>query len=535
MPVRERKEVQEVLRERRGLMDGVVILKENEHTLRREQISWQARRVLERLAEAGYKAYLCGGGVRDLLLGRTPKDFDIATDARPEEVKKIMRNTRIIGRRFKLAHVFFRDVIIETATFRALLDNPPPEAEGVPLPSRRRQDVPDPTFATRGGVIVRDNVYGTPEEDARRRDFTINGIFYDFADGSLIDYVGGLEDLEKRVVRVIGDPVTRYHEDPVRMVRAVRIAAQLDFEIERTAREAIRAMVSELRYSSRERLQEEMLKILNCGSALKSYELAWRKGLFQTVYPAYSAWLQVPERQGAMQWVKKALRQFDVWKQAGLKPMPALQYALLFGPGIEAVAKEMAEADDLPEFEATLQAVSAFLRDKANLAQIPKAMVYDVERILGIQVQMRKSSGQSKYATRLRQRSGFEEALIYLKFASGIEPARKELLARWMAPGPPVNTPPRAPRAPQSQRQPARGRPPRREGPPPKKEEPVAKKEEPAPKREEPAPKKEESAPKKEEAAPPKTEEPAASKAAPAADKEPAPAAAERLPLEKNR
>ena len=190
--------------------------------------------------------------------------------------------------------------------------------------------------------------------------------------------MGGLEDLEKRVVRVIGDPVTRYHEDPVRMVRAVRIAAQLDFEIERTAREAIRAMVGELRYSSRERLQEEMLKILNCGSALKSYELAWRKGLFQTVYPAYSAWLQVPERQGAMQWVKKALRQFDVWKQAGLKPMPALQYALLFGPGIEAVAKEMAEADDLPEFEATLQAVSAFLRDKANLAQIPKAMVYDV-------------------------------------------------------------------------------------------------------------------------------------------------------------
>ena len=418
-------------------MDGVVILRENEHTLRREQISWQARRVLERLAEAGYKAYLCGGGVRDLLLGRTPKDFDIATDARPEEVKKIMRNTRIIGRRFKLAHVFFRDVIIETATFRALLDNPPPEAEGVPLPSRRRQDVPDPTFATRGGVIVRDNVYGTPEEDARRRDFTINGIFYDFADGSLIDYVGGLEDLEKRVVRVIGDPVTRYHEDPVRMVRAVRIAAQLDFEIERTAREAIRAMVSELRYSSRERLQEEMLKILNCGSALKSYELAWRKGLFQTVYPAYSAWLQVPERQGAMQWVKKALRQFDVWREAGLKPMPALQYALLFGPGIEAHAREL-EADDLPEFEATLQAVSTLLRDKANLAQIPKAMVYDVERILGIQVQMRKSSGQSKYATRLRNRSGFEEALIYLKFASGIEPARKELLTRWMAPAAPA-------------------------------------------------------------------------------------------------
>ena len=176
-------------------MEAPVILKEGEHGLKRERIAWEALRVLTRLDEAGYKAYLCGGGVRDLLLGRTPKDFDIATDARPEEVKRIFRNCRIIGRRFKLAHVFFRDVIIETATFRALLDVPPPEAEDVPLPSRRRTDVPDPTFATRGGVIVRDNVYGTPEEDARRRDFTVNGLFYDIADGSIIDYVGVLQDL----------------------------------------------------------------------------------------------------------------------------------------------------------------------------------------------------------------------------------------------------------------------------------------------------------------------------------------------------
>ena len=168
-------------------MDECVILKEHQHGLRRDRIAHEALRVLTRLDEAGYKAYLCGGGVRDLLLGRTPKDFDIATDARPEEVKKIFRNCRIIGRRFKLAHVFFRDVIIETATFRARFDAPPPEAEGTPLPTRRRTDVPDPMFATRGGVIVRDNVYGTPEEDARRRDFTINGLFYNIADGSIID------------------------------------------------------------------------------------------------------------------------------------------------------------------------------------------------------------------------------------------------------------------------------------------------------------------------------------------------------------
>ena len=414
-------------------MDAPVVLKESEHGLKREALAYEALRVLTRLDEAGYKAYLCGGGVRDLLMGRTPKDFDVATDARPEEVKKIFRNCRIIGRRFKLAHVFFRDVIIETATFRALLDVPPPEAEDVPLPSRRRTDVPDPTFATRGGVIVRDNVYGTPEADARRRDFTINGLFYDIADGSIIDYVGGLKDLEHRVLRVIGDPATRFHEDPVRMVRALRIASQLDFEIERHARDAIIQMCGELVNSSRERLHEEMLKILNCGCALKVFERSWRKGLFQTIYPAFSAWLQGPDKHEALHWVKKALRQFDVWKAAGLKPMPALQHALLFGPYMEGMAGAFA-AEGMPAFEAILQAVNTVLRDKANLTQIPKAVVFDVERILGIQVQMRKSSGQSKYAGRLRHRNGFDEALIYLKFAGGLDAGRKELLARWMEP-----------------------------------------------------------------------------------------------------
>lgn len=421
-----------------------VILRDGQHGLRRDMISWEALKVLTRLDEAGYKAYLCGGGVRDLLLGRQPKDFDIATDARPEEVKKILRNTRIIGRRFKLAHVFFRDVIIETATFRALLDTPPPEAEAVPLPSRRRMDIPDPTFATRGGVIVRDNVYGTPEEDARRRDFTINGLFYDIADGSIIDYVGGLQDLGRRELRVIGDPATRFHEDPVRMVRALRIASQLDFEIERHAREAIMQLCGELKNSSRERLYEELLKILNCGCALKVFERSWRKGLFQVIYPALANFLQLPDGHAALHWVKKALRQFDVWKQNGLKPMPALQHALLFGPYLEGMAAAFV-AEGMPEFEATLQAVSTGLRDKANLTQIPKAVVFDVERILGIQVQMRKSSGQSKYASRLRHRNGFNEALIYLKFAGSLDPERKELLARWMQPAPHPHPGPRHP------------------------------------------------------------------------------------------
>jgi len=418
-----------------------VILKESQHHLNRDHISWEAMRVLTRLDEVGYKGYLCGGGVRDLLMGRTPKDFDIVTDARPEEVKKLFRNSRIIGRRFKLAHVFFRDDIIETATFRALLDTPPPGAEDVPLPTRRSTHIPDPHFATRDGVIVRDNVYGTPEEDARRRDFTINGMFYDIADGSIIDYVGGLKDLDNRILRVIGDPETRFREDPVRMVRALRIASQLDFEIEASAREAIIKTCGDLQNSSRERMHEEMLKILNCGCAKVVFERSWQKGLFQTIYPSFSAWLQSPEGEPGLPWAKKALKQFDVWKKAGLKPMPALQHALLFGPYMEAMAATIA-ADGTPEFEATLQAVNTVLRDKTNLTQIPKAVVFDVERILGIQVQMRKSSGQSKYASRLRHRNGFDEALIYLKFASGFDAGRKELLECWMQPAPEPTAPP---------------------------------------------------------------------------------------------
>ena len=211
-----------------------------------------------------------------------------------------------------------------------------------------------------------------------------------------------------------------------------------------------------------------MLKILNCGCALKVFERSWRKGLFQTIYPTFSAWLQGPDRHEAMNWTKKAQRQFDVWKQAGLKPMPALQHALLFGPYIEGMAGAFA-AEGLPEFEATLQAVNTVLRDKANLTQIPKAVVFDVERILGIQVQMRKSSGQSKYAGRLRNRNGFDEALIYLKFAGGIDPARKELLSRWIEPAPsthesrPPHEPRHEPRRHEHEPRPAHGR----ETPPP--------------------------------------------------------------------
>jgi len=406
---------------------GARVVPEGEHPLRPEMICPEARKVLSRLHGAGYKAYLCGGGVRDLWLGRRPKDFDVVTDARPEQIKKVCRNTRIIGRRFRLAHVIFGDAIIETATFRALLEGPAAGAEGVPVPGRRDKGVPDPTFATRDGVIVRDNVYGTPEEDARRRDFTVNGLFYDYATGAIIDYVGGLEDLEAKVLRVIGDPETRFHEDPVRMVRAVRIAAQLGFRIEDGAAEAIRRMAGELSNASRERMHEEMLKIFNCGAASRVTAEAWDKGVFQIIYPEFSGWL-ADAGDGARAWAEKALRQFDIWKTNGLKAGPGLQYALLFGAWIEDIA---AQTQGAAPFDAATQAVWTALRAPRQLPVIPKSILFDGERVMGLQVQLKKGNPASAYGQRMRKRRGFVDGLIYLKFAAGLDPSRRPTLEKW--------------------------------------------------------------------------------------------------------
>lgn len=407
---------------------GAKVVRAGEHPLHNDLICPEARKVLARLDAAGFKAYLCGGGVRDLWLGRNPKDFDVATDARPEQIKKVCRNTRIIGRRFRLAHVIFGDVIIETATFRALLDAPPPGAEDVPVPSRRNRDVPDPTFATRDGVIVRDNVYGTPEEDARRRDFTVNGLFYDYATGAIIDYVGGLADLEARVLRVIGDPETRFHEDPVRMVRAVRIASQLGFAIEDGAAEAIRKMAGELANASRERMHEEMLKIFNCGAAERVVDEALDKGVFQIIYPEFSAWLDA-SGDGARAWTGKALKQFDIWKKNGLKASPGLQYALLFGGWMEEIAKA---AQGVAPFDAATQAVWAALRSPRQLPMIPKGILFDAERVMGLQVQLKKGTPGSAYGQRMRRRRGFTDGLVYLKFAAGLDPSRRGVLGKWV-------------------------------------------------------------------------------------------------------
>src|SRR3982075_2519128 len=245
-----------------------------EHQLSRRDVDPDALKGMHRLRQYDHVAYLVGGSVRDLLLGRRPKDFDIGTSAHPYQVKKLFRNCWIIGRRFRLAHVKFGQKVIEVATFRRQVAiGEEVVADGVPAP--------DPTTPEGEHLIHHDNTFGTPEEDAFRRDFTINALFYDIATYSVIDYVGGLEDLRAGFVRAIGDPDARVREDPVRMMRAVALSARLDFAIDGAVLDAIRSNRREIAKSSPPRLLEEYYKILRAGSAEKTFRRLAEVGLLE--------------------------------------------------------------------------------------------------------------------------------------------------------------------------------------------------------------------------------------------------------------
>ncbi len=249
-----------------------VVLSRSEHSLSRKQIDNDTIKVLYRLHRQGYKAYLVGGGVRDLLLGRKPKDFDVGTDATPNQVRKLFRNSFLVGRRFRLAHIRFGpERLVEVATFRR-------QAE--------QEELPD---CPKERAMTSENVFGTPAEDASRRDFTINALFYDIADFSIIDYVGGLQDLEDKKIRVIGDPMVRFEEDPVRMLRALEFAARLDFEVEESAKAAITRQAHCLAAAAPARLREELMELFRHKVAGPVLRQAKEVGLLEYLFPDYSA------------------------------------------------------------------------------------------------------------------------------------------------------------------------------------------------------------------------------------------------------
>ena len=397
--------------------------------LRREKISPEALKVIRRLQEHGFQAYVAGGGVRDLLLGRHPKDFDIATSAHPNEVRRVFHNCRLIGRRFRLAHILFHGDFIEVATFRAgVSESAPPDEAARQEPLAKRHEPPE-AFRVQDGLILRDNVFGTAEQDAWRRDFTINALFYDPEAHTVIDYVGGLPDLERRILRIIGDPLVRYREDPVRMLRACRFAGALDFQIEPHADHAIMMLKDNLAQASPSRMYEEVLKLFNSGAAEAIFRHLHRTGLFNVIFPEAGAWLNTEEGEDAQLRIFHALRQMDVWKRHGHAITPALAWALAFGPYHEHRAAEL-QREGLKPAPALALATLRHLRGLARRVQVFKAVMRDASLIMAAQPNFERTREGVK-AGRFRTRHYFGDALLYLKLRTAWAGTGPELVQWW--------------------------------------------------------------------------------------------------------
>lgn len=395
------------------------IIPRQEHTVSRSQVSPNALRVLYRLKEAGFTAYLVGGCLRDLLLGREPKDFDVVTDATPGQIKRLFRNCRLVGRRFRLAHLHFGDEIIEVATFRAAEPNEPAEEDLLPLPAEtteaceERPSRPPRHLKSDEGMVLRDNVFGTPEQDALRRDFTVNALFYNIADFSIIDYAGGLEDLRHGVVRTIGDPTVRFTEDPVRMLRAVRFAALLGFTIEDATWNAILDQSTSITMAAPPRLYEEVLKLFLSGEGEKSYQLLRRSGLFAALFARFGAWLETETDGFPHTRIGEALDWVDRRVQQGEKVSPPFLLAMVFGQYLEERGA-VYRRDGVPLQQSMDMAVAEFIGELAPTVLIPNRVGIVLRDILLYQSRFQKTPGKRPLS--FVARPSFTAALEYLRF-----------------------------------------------------------------------------------------------------------------------
>jgi poly(A) polymerase len=391
-----------------------------EHTLSRKLIDPEALKVLYRLNQAHYTAYLVGGSVRDLLLGRKPKDFDIGTSAHPYEVKKLFRNCWIIGRRFRLAHVRFGDKTIEVATFRRQVSAEEAAPE-TPLQTLAppESDVAAPELDdARDRLIHRDNTFGTPEQDAFRRDFTINALFYDIETFSIIDYTGGLDDLQAGIVRCIGVPEERFQEDPVRMLRAVAMAARLDFTIDAPIEAAIASHRSDIARSAPARLIEEFYKLLRSGAAERAFRMLAEHKLLEPISP------ELQEHAGEALW--RSLAALDAFRNRFESAPDALTNAVLLGsllmpvgPAAKAVTYPSRWTDDMKK------------EPRISLGLLPLAR-RDIERlrqILGLQRRLLDAKLAPRARRALMHKGTFREALTWLE----IHGQAPEAVAEWRA------------------------------------------------------------------------------------------------------
>jgi poly(A) polymerase len=371
-----------------------------EHDVSRKNISSAALRVLYGLKEAGFQAHLVGGGVRDLLLGLAPKDFDVATDATPEQVRKVFRQCRLIGRRFVIAHVRFGDEIIEVTTFRGTGDALHEDRE-----------------IKAGGQILRDNVFGTLEEDALRRDFTVNALYYNIDDYSVVDYVGGLDDLKARRLRLIGDPETRYREDPVRMLRAARFAGKLGFEIDPGTLEPIERLAGLLDGIPPARLFDDLMKLFLYGHAERSFDRLLSLKLFEHLFPTVS----LADANIAL--IRAALRSTDERVAVGKPVTPAFLFAAILWSVYRqrlGTATEDGAVDDAAE--------NVFARASQRVA-IPRRFSVVTRDIWWMQQRLIVNSAAR--ARRVMRHPKFRAGFDFLLLRAQLNPALAPLARLW--------------------------------------------------------------------------------------------------------
>ncbi|MGD8339826.1 MAG: polynucleotide adenylyltransferase PcnB [Gammaproteobacteria bacterium] len=388
------------------------IIPRSEHSISRSDISENALKVLYRLHKSGYKAFLVGGGVRDLLLGLHPKDFDIATDAHPEEIRRLFRNSRLIGRRFRLAHVRFGRDIVEVATFRAGSND-----------SNEDQQQSD------SGRILRDNVYGTIEEDIWRRDFTVNALYYNIADYSVWDYTGGIDDLKARTLRLIDDPWVRYREDPVRMLRAARFAAKLEFSIAPDTAAPIRDLGPLLADVPAARLFDETLKLFLSGQAVASFEQLVELDLLQYLFPSAAALLRGEQGDDVAEFIRKGLANTDQRIGEGKSVTPMFLYAVFLWPGVRRLADRLASDQGMRPFEAMQEAIHRVLGEQIARTSLPKRFSVPMKEVLVLQRRFLNRKGVR--AARLLDHKRFRAAYDFFVLRSECGEVDRDIAAWW--------------------------------------------------------------------------------------------------------
>ena len=391
------------------------IIPRSEHNISREDISPNALKVLYRLHGGGHQAYLVGGCVRDLMLGEHPKDFDVVTDATPEQIKGLFNNCRLIGRRFRLAHVVFGREIIEVATFRGH------HQESEETKSQRSQQSDE-------GQLIRDNVFGSINEDAERRDFTVNAMYYNIADYSVADFANGREAVEKRELELIGDPEKRYREDPVRMLRAIRFAAKLDFSITKHTAEKIPQLAELLSNIAPARLFEEVLKLFLNGSGVKTFKMMQEYHLFSRLFPQMQN-LLLDEHGKEYRFLIKVLENTDNRINSGLRVTPAFFYAAVMWYAVEDRQAQHMQDGGFNAHDAFTMAINDVLHRQIQTIMIPKRFSTVIRDIWFLQNRLPKRFGKRAWVT--LEHARFRAAYDFLVLRGEIEGGELAELGQW--------------------------------------------------------------------------------------------------------